>query len=236
METNLNNQLILNNEIKDISKNELIDPSNKKELNLELNRKKMKSFKRQTSMKTYFRNHKEKSPIIISSYDIERQKFVISEEDLEGKEFKQYFIDTIKNLNNNKLFDLKNTNLPIIYPAIFHSIIAVIFMLFLYLFVLLFVICCLNPMILVIFIFILKYIYSTLYLIKYLISSKIKRSLMNKVISKENEVCLKNYDIQWILGKECLWIELHQNNIEKSHTINSIVKEKETYNQFIEEV
>ena len=31
METNLNNQLILNNEIKDISKNELIDPSNKKE-------------------------------------------------------------------------------------------------------------------------------------------------------------------------------------------------------------
>ena len=40
METNLNNQLILNNEIKDISKNELIDPSNKKELNLELNRKK----------------------------------------------------------------------------------------------------------------------------------------------------------------------------------------------------
>ena len=61
----------------------------------------MKSIKRQRSLKTYFRNNKQKSPTIISSYDIIQEMYIIKNEDIEDREFKAYFIETIQKINNN---------------------------------------------------------------------------------------------------------------------------------------
>ena len=59
---------------------------------------------------------------------------------------------------------------------------------------------------------------------------------MSNVITNENELCQKKYDIYWQLGKECLWIELHQNKLEQSQTVKNIKGEKDFYQLAEEEV
>ena len=56
---------------------------------------------------------------------------------------------------------------------------------------------------------------------------------MKKVITNENEYCMNMYDIYWQLGKECLWIELHQKKLETNLT-NNLAKGKD-FNELVEE-
>jgi hypothetical protein len=57
---------------------------------------------------------------------------------------------------------------------------------------------------------------------------------MKAVISRENENCKKDYDIYWELGKECLWIELHQTRFEKEEENDKKTKEG-NFTRLIEE-
>ena len=57
--------------------------------------------------------------------------------------------------------------------------------------------------------------------------------MMKTVISSENETCTKIHEIYWELGKECLWIELHQIQLEQ---VESNKKSKEgNFTRLIEE-
>ncbi len=57
--------------------------------------------------------------------------------------------------------------------------------------------------------------------------------MMKSVISSENETCTKIHEIYWELGKECLWIELHQIQLEQ---VESNKKSKEgNFTRLIEE-
>jgi len=177
-----------------------------------------KSIKRQRSLNEYFRSNKKKSPTIISPYDIEGDKYLINLQEIDDLPFKEYYINFITQINKNKLFNLKNTSIPSIYSFIMLTLIAVTFISSVYFTFLLFLISCFNPMIFVILFFGLIQLYKALFVLKYLFSSKIKRNMMKSVISSENEKCKKIYEIYWELGKECLWIELHQIQYEQEES------------------
>jgi len=192
-----------------------------------------RSIKRQRSLNEYFKSNKKKSPTIISPYDIEGDKYLINLQEIDNLPFKEYYINFITQINKNKLFNLKNTNIPTIYSFIMFTLIAVIFISSVYFTFLLFLISCFNPMIFVILLFGLRQLYNTLFVLKYLFSSKIKRNMMKSVISSENETCTKIHEIYWELGKECLWIELHQIQLEQ---VESNKKSKEgNFTRLIEE-
>lgn len=174
-----------------------------------------KSIKRQRSLNEYFKSNKKKSSIIISPYDVEAGKYLINLHDTEELAFKQYYIDFLTQVNKNNLFDLKQINIPRLYPVIFNTLIVLIFLSCVYISFLFFLICCFNPMIFIILLFTLRQLLHTLLLIKDLACSKIKRNLMKAFISKENNSCTMNHDVYWELGKECLWIELHQAKLER---------------------
>lgn len=219
----------------EMSSNAAPNETQKKNLNRNFTKKTMpKSIKRQTSLQTYFNEHKQKSPTIISSYCIEEEKYQINQQDIENTEFKQYYIDTITKLNSDKLFDLRNTNLPIFYPTIFHTINALLFGIAIYASTLLVLVSCYNPMIIFILLFVLRQVFKILYLNKYIISSSIKKFLMRRVIRHENEYSVKQFDIYWELGKECLWIELHQNKQEKN--VKNLSSNNDKFHHLVEDV
>lgn len=193
-----------------------------------------KSIKRQRSLNQYFKSNKKKSSTIISPYDIQEDKYLINLQEIDDLPFKEYYTNFIIKINKNKLFDLKHTNIPTFYKFTMYTLIAVIFLCSVYFAFLWFLVCCFNPMIFVIILFCLRQLFQTLFLINNLVGSKIKRNLMKAVISRENENCKKDYDIYWELGKECLWIELHQTRFEKEEENDKKTKEG-NFTRLIEE-